>query len=69
MGNLALARGRDRPQRATIITCSPNGLVTELHDRMPVILPPSVWPIWLGEESVDRPETLKMALAPAPTRW
>ena len=49
---------------ATIITCPPKALVTELHARMPVILPPSVWPIWLGEESVDRPETLKMALAP-----
>ena len=37
---------------ATIVTCSPNELVAELHDRMPVILPPSAWPAWLGEESV-----------------
>lgn len=51
---------------ATIVTCAPNELVAELHDRMPVILPPSAWPIWLGEESVDRPETLKMLLAPYP---
>jgi len=51
---------------ATIVTCAPNSLVADLHDRMPVILPPSVWPAWLGEESVDRPETLKTLLAPYP---
>ena len=51
---------------ATIVTCPPNDLVAELHDRMPVILPPSVWPAWLDEESVDRPETLKMLPAPYP---
>jgi putative SOS response-associated peptidase YedK len=51
---------------ATIVTCPPNDLVAELHDRMPVILPPSVWPAWLREGSVDRPETLKMLLAPYP---
>ena len=27
---------------ATIVTCAPNELVAELHDRMPVILPPEV---------------------------
>jgi putative SOS response-associated peptidase YedK len=51
---------------ATIITCSPNELVAELHDRMPVILPPPAWPVWLGEESVDRPEALKALLVPFP---
>lgn len=33
---------------------------------MPVILPPSVWPTWLGEESVDGEATLKSLLAPYP---
>ncbi len=51
---------------ATIVTCVPNPLVAELHDRMPVILPPSAWPAWLGEENVDRPEALKALLAPYP---
>jgi putative SOS response-associated peptidase YedK len=51
---------------ATIVTCAPNELVAERHDRIPVILLPSVWPTWLGEESIDRPETLKMLLAPFP---
>jgi putative SOS response-associated peptidase YedK len=51
---------------ATIVTCAPNALVAELHDRMPVILPPSAWPAWLGEETIDRPEMLKTLLAPYP---
>jgi putative SOS response-associated peptidase YedK len=53
-------------RRATIITCPPNELVAQLHNRMPVILPPPAWPAWLGEESVDRPETLKTLLVPCP---
>jgi putative SOS response-associated peptidase YedK len=51
---------------ATIVTCAPNPLVAELHNRMPVILPPPAWPAWLGEENVDRPEALKALLAPYP---
>jgi hypothetical protein len=35
---------------------------------MRVILPPSAWPNWLGEESVDRPETLKTLQTPYPAR-
>jgi len=50
----------------TIITTTPNELCAEIHNRMPVILPPSAWPTWLGEESVDRPETLKSLLTPYP---
>jgi putative SOS response-associated peptidase YedK len=39
--------------------------MAELHSRMPVILPPSVWPTWLGEETIDEPEaTLKSLLVP-----
>jgi putative SOS response-associated peptidase YedK len=34
----------------TIITCPPNDVMAELHDRMPVILPESDWSKWLGEE-------------------
>jgi putative SOS response-associated peptidase YedK len=49
---------------ATIITCPSNELVAELHDRMPVILPPAAWPAWLGEEDEGRPETLKALLVP-----
>jgi putative SOS response-associated peptidase YedK len=38
---------------ATIITCPANDIVAGLHDRMPVILPPEAWPVWLGEEPAD----------------
>jgi len=34
----------------TIVTTPPNELCAEIHNRMPVILPPDAWPTWLGEE-------------------
>jgi len=48
-----------------IITTTPNKLCAELHDRMPVVLGPQVWPEWLGEEPAD-PACLKALLAPYP---
>jgi putative SOS response-associated peptidase YedK len=47
----------------TIVTTTPNQLCGELHNRMPVILPPEAWSVWLGEESVER-DQLKMLLVP-----
>jgi SOS response associated peptidase (SRAP) len=41
-----------------IVTTKPNELCAELHDRMPVVLAPEVWPVWLGEEPAD-PRQLK----------
>jgi putative SOS response-associated peptidase YedK len=32
-----------------IVTCAANARLQPLHDRMPVILPPQDWPLWLGE--------------------
>jgi putative SOS response-associated peptidase YedK len=49
----------------TIVTCPPNALCAELHNRMPVVLPPQAWPTWLGEEPADVPQ-LKSLLAPYP---
>jgi putative SOS response-associated peptidase YedK len=37
----------------TIITCEPNELVSELHDRMPVIVPKEHWDLWLSNENID----------------
>lgn len=34
----------------TIITCPAAEEIMHLHERMPVILPPEAWPLWLGEE-------------------
>lgn len=56
----------------TIVTCPPNSLCGQIHNRMPVILPPATWPLWLGEDAA-KPEQLKAALRPYPaddmTMW
>jgi putative SOS response-associated peptidase YedK len=48
-----------------IITTTPNQLCAEIHNRMPVILKPGAWPVWLGEKPADVPQ-LKSLLAPYP---
>jgi putative SOS response-associated peptidase YedK len=36
-----------------ILTTSANGTMAQLHERMPVILEPAGWPLWLGEAEGD----------------
>jgi len=48
-----------------IITTRPNLLCAELHNRMPVVLKPEGWPVWIGEEPAD-PRQLKALLVPYP---
>jgi putative SOS response-associated peptidase YedK len=50
----------------TIATTTPNALAAEIHSRMPVILPLSAWPAWLGEEDAAGDADLKGLLAPYP---
>jgi len=50
-----------------IVTTRPNELCAELHNRMPVVLAPATWPVWLGEEPTD-PHQLKALLAPYPSQ-
>ncbi len=38
----------------TILTGDPNGLVADIHDRMPVILPEDAWEDWLDRGNRDR---------------
>jgi putative SOS response-associated peptidase YedK len=40
----------------TILTTQPNELMASIHNRMPVILPPEAYPLWLeaGEPDTDR---------------
>jgi putative SOS response-associated peptidase YedK len=52
--------------RSFAITTTPNELCAELHNRMPVVLKPEAWPVWLGEEPADASE-LKTLLAPVPS--
>jgi putative SOS response-associated peptidase YedK len=49
-----------------IITTQPNELCAELHNRMPAVLQPEMWPAWLGEEPATVPD-LKAMLAPYPS--
>ena len=47
----------------TILTTQPNDTVAELHNRMPVILPPEAIDLWLDPE-VDDAERLTSVLVP-----
>jgi putative SOS response-associated peptidase YedK len=49
---------------AAVVTTRANGVVARLHDRMPVILEPSEWPIW-GDPDVRDPGLLTDLLRPA----
>jgi putative SOS response-associated peptidase YedK len=60
------ASGEDITVRSvTIITGQPNEKMAEIHDRMPLILPPSAWDSWL-DPGLNDPEQLGSFLVPAP---
>ena len=42
---------REGTRHATcaIVTCPANAALQHIHHRMPVVLPPDDWPLWLGE--------------------
>ena len=44
----------------TVLTCGPNNVMAELHDRMPVILDEADWAKWLGEEPATEDELLAL---------
>ncbi len=52
----------DRIRTCTILTGKPNGLVADIHDRMPVIMPEDSWADWLDRENEDT-EILNQLLA------
>jgi putative SOS response-associated peptidase YedK len=49
----------------TIITTTPNDLISDLHDRMPAILPHTLYNEWL-EPAAMTPERLQQVLVPHP---
>lgn len=64
----AVAEGDDPVLRScAIVTGRPNEVVAPIHDRMPVMLPPSAWAEWLDPANDDL-ETLGRLLVPAPAR-
>jgi putative SOS response-associated peptidase YedK len=56
----------ERIRRFTIITTPPNELCAALHNRMPAVLKPGVWPLWLGEQPAELAQ-VKALLAPYPS--
>lgn len=55
-------------ESCAILTTKANGLMRAVHDRMPVILGPDAWDIWLhqGGENVVRDGELRSLLSPFP---
>lgn len=49
----------------TIITTTPNSLLESIHDRMPVILKPEAYELWLAQDE-QAPEQLSKLLKPYP---
>jgi len=49
----------------TILTTSANPLITPIHDRMPVILHPDAYDLWLDKD-VNNPEQLQSLYPPYP---
>jgi putative SOS response-associated peptidase YedK len=55
----------ERLRSFAIVTTAANTLLAPVHDRMPVILGPENWPLWLDEAPAD-PDRLKALLIPYP---
>lgn len=53
----------DWVRTCAIITTAAQGIISSLHDRMPVALEPSVWDEWLDRELID-PEEARAMLKP-----
>lgn len=52
-------------ESCTLLTCAPNARMAEIHDRMPVILQPASYDLWLDPEVQD-PEQLGRLLGAIP---
>lgn len=53
------ADGSELPT-CTIVTTTPNAVMAQLHDRMPVIVPPEHYDTWLAEGERPAPELLSL---------
>jgi putative SOS response-associated peptidase YedK len=52
-------------ETAAIVTTRANGTLAPIHDRMPVIVPPEAFDLWLNCNDVDA-KTAEAMIAPAP---
>jgi putative SOS response-associated peptidase YedK len=51
-------------ETAAIVTTTANRTLAAIHDRMPVIVPPAAFDLWLDSDTVD-PTTASALIAPA----
>jgi putative SOS response-associated peptidase YedK len=49
---------------AAVLTTSAVGVLTQVHDRMPLVLPPSAWDAWLDPDTDAAADTVASLLAP-----
>ena len=56
---------REETESCTIITTEANAVLKPVHDRMPVIIKPEDYELWLDEKVKDT-EKLEKLLAPYP---
>lgn len=56
-------RGDERLTTCAIVTCAAGGGLEDLHHRMPVILAPADWPLWLGEAGKGAARLMRSAPA------
>ena len=61
-------KGEEPVESCTLITTEANGVVSPVHDRMPVILRSEDYARWLDPQE-QPPEALKAFLAPLPDDW
>jgi len=52
-----------------IVVTAANATVAPIHDRMPVIVEPRDWPLWLGEEEGDAASLLRPAADDVLRTW
>ena len=52
-------RGEDRLYTCTVVTSPAVGALTEIHERMPLVLPPDRWAAWLDPAREDVEELLR----------
>ena len=57
--------GHSAIESCTLLTIGPNELMRPIHDRMPVILPPESYDLWL-DPAMQQPNRLTPLLAPYP---
>lgn len=58
-GGLFAFAGLWQDDRFTILTTAANDYLAPIHERMPVILPSDVWPIWLSGPATEAQKLLR----------